>query len=133
MVDIFKGIHKNRRYFAMKISEIKDILKASVLTGHNELDRKIITAGSADMMEDIMSGVAKGSVLLTGLTTEQVIRTAKVAGVGAIVFVRGKKPEKNIVDLARSNDIPVLSTEYSMFVASGRLYMSGLRGFEGSW
>lgn len=80
----------------MKISEIKDILKASVLTGHNELDRKIITAGSADMMEDIMSGVAKGSVLLTGLTTEQVIRTAKVAGVGAIVFVRGKKPEKTL-------------------------------------
>jgi predicted transcriptional regulator len=117
----------------MKISEIRDILKASVLTGHDVLDRKIITAGSADLMEDIMSGVAKGSVLLTGLTTEQVIRTAKVAGVGAIVFVRGKKPEKSIVDLARSNDIPVLLTEYSMFVASGRLYMSGLRGFEGSW
>ena len=117
----------------MKLSEIRNILKATVLSGEEQLDKKIITGGSADLMDDIMSAVAKESVLLTGLTTEQVLRTAKVAGVGAIVFVRGKKPEESILDLARSYEIPIFLTQYSMFVASGRLYMNGLRGFEGSW
>lgn len=122
----------DHKYF-MKVSEIKDILKATVLVGEENLDRTIVGGGGADLMVDVLSAVAKGSVLLTGLTTEDVLRTAKVAGVGAIVFVRGKKPDKKIVDLARSYDMPLLLTDYSLFVASGRLYMSGLRGLDGSW
>ena len=47
--------------------------------------------------------------------------------------MRGKKPNENIVKLARSYDLPVLLTRYSMFEASGRLYMSGLRGLDGFW
>jgi len=117
----------------MKISEIKDILKATVETGENDLDRPIVAGGGADLMEDILSAVAKGSVLLTGLTEEKVLRTAEISGVGAIVIVRGKKPDKRFIELAKSCKIPLLLTSYSLFVASGRLYMSGLRGLDGSW
>jgi predicted transcriptional regulator len=81
----------------------------------------------------VLSAVAKGAVLLTGLTTEQVLRTAKVAGVAAVVFVRGKRPDEPVIELARSNDMPLLLTKYSLFVASGRLYVNGLRGLDGSW
>jgi predicted transcriptional regulator len=117
----------------MKISEIRDILKATVLVGNDHLDKTIVAAGGSDLLDDILSSLAEGSVLLTGITTEQVIQTAKVAGIVAVVFVRGKKPDENIVELARSYGLPVLLTRYSMFEASGRLYMSGLRGLEGSW
>jgi hypothetical protein len=72
-------------------------------------------------------------VLLTGVIDEQVIRTARVAGVGAVVIVRGKTPPKPVIDLARDNDMPLLVTEKSLFAASGRLYMNGLRGLDGSW
>jgi predicted transcriptional regulator len=117
----------------MKISEIRDILKAKVLVGEDQLDRSVVAGGGADLMADVLSAVAKGAVLLTGLTTEQVLRTAKVAGVAAVVFVRGKKPDEPVLDLARSYNMPVLLTSYSLFVASGRLYMNGLRGLDGSW
>ncbi len=116
----------------MKISEIKDILKAEVLAGNDNLDKSVVAAGGADMMDDIKIALAEGSVLLTGDTSEQVIQTARVAGVIAVVFVRGKKPDQNILDLAQSYGIPVLLTGYSMFVASGRLYINGLRGLDGS-
>ncbi|MEE4356072.1 MAG: DRTGG domain-containing protein [Desulfococcaceae bacterium] len=117
----------------MKLSEVRDILHAEVLSGEELLDRSVFGGGGADLMEDILATVAKGSVLLTGVTTEQVIRTAKIAEVGAIVFVRGKKPDRNITEMAKSYDLPLLHTRYSMFVASGRLYMNGLRGLDGSW
>ncbi len=117
----------------MKISEIKDILKATVEAGGNDLDRHIVAGGGADLMEDILSAVAKESVLLTGLTDEKVLRTAEISGVGAIVIVRGKKPDKHFIELAKTCKIPLLLTHYSLFVASGRLYMSGLRGLDGSW
>jgi predicted transcriptional regulator len=117
----------------MKLSEIKDILEAEIITGGDQLDRNIYGGGGADLMEDVLAAVAKDSVLLSGLMTEQVIRTAKIAGVGAIVFVRGKKPGKETVNLAKSYNLPILSTRFSLFVSSGRLYMNGLRGLDGSW
>lgn len=117
----------------MKLSEIRDILKAEVLVGDDLLDRVIFGAGGADLMDDILSSVAKGAALLTGLLSDQVLRTAKIAEVGAVVFVRGKKPDNVLLDLARSYELAILSTEYSLFVASGRLYMNGLRGLDGSW
>ena len=117
----------------MKLSEIRDVLKATVATGEDALDQSIVAGGGADLMDDILSAVAKGSVLLTGLTDEKVLRTAEISGVGAIVFVRGKKPSPRVIELAQAHGIPVLLTSYSMFVASGRLYMSGLRGLDGSW
>jgi predicted transcriptional regulator len=117
----------------MKISEIRDALRAQVLVGEEHLDEEVIGGGGADLMEDILAAVAKGAVLLTGLTSEDVVRTAKIAGVAAVVFVRGKRPEQSTAELARSYGLPLLQTEDSLFVACGRLYMNGLRGLDGSW
>ena len=118
---------------AMKVSEINDILKATILCGEDRLNDIISGGGSADLMEDVLSAATEGCVLLTGVVTEQVIRTAKVARVGAIVFVRGKQPSQSVIDLAKTYELPLLLTRYSLFVASGRLYMGGLRGLDGSW
>ncbi|MGD2186021.1 MAG: DRTGG domain-containing protein [Desulfobacterales bacterium] len=117
----------------MKLSEIQNILNATVLTGEDQLDKSVVGAGGADLMADVLSAVAKEAVLLTGLTTEQVLRTAKVAGVAAVVFVRGKKPDTPVLEMARSLQLPCLMTKCSLFVASGRLYVNGLRGLDGSW
>ena len=117
----------------MKISEIKETLKAEILVGEDQLDKNIVAAGGADLMADLLSAVAQGAVLLTGLTTEQVLRTAKVADVAAVVFVRGKRPDAPVIELARFYELPCMLTKYSLFVASGRLYVNGLRGLDGSW
>ena len=117
----------------MKLFEVKNILAAEVLVGEEQLDRDIVGGGSADLMEDILSSAAKDAVMLTGVVDEQVIRTAKVAGVGAVVIVRGKTPSQRVIDLARDNEMPLLVTDKSLFSASGRLYMNGMRGLDGSW
>ena len=117
----------------MKLYEIQKILDATILTGEDQLDRTVMGAGGADLMADVLSAVAKEALLLTGLTTEQVLRTAKVAGVAAVVFVRGKKPDRPIIEMAKAYRLPCLLTKCSLFVASGRLYVNGLRGLDGSW
>lgn len=117
----------------MKISEVKEILDAEVLAGEGRLSETVFAGGAADLMDDILAAVAKGGALLTGLTSEQVIRTAQISDVGVVVFVRGKKPQPEAIALAKSFNLPIMRTTYSMFVASGRLYMNGLRGLDGSW
>ena len=64
----------------MKLSQIVEALEARVLTGNDLLEKDIDTCGASDLMSDILAGLSEGSILMTGLTTAQVMRTAMVAG-----------------------------------------------------
>jgi hypothetical protein len=46
----------------------------------------------------------------------------------AIIFVRGKRPDAETIKLAKSKNIPMLTTKYILFETCGRLYNCGLRG-----
>ena len=115
----------------MKLSEIVRALDAKVINGNDQLDKEITTCGASDLMSDILAGLSEGCILLTGLTTIQVIRTAIVAAVGAVVIVRGKTPPPEVIDLAREQKLPLISSPYSMFVSCGRLHALDLTGLDG--
>jgi predicted transcriptional regulator len=115
----------------MKLSQIVEALEAKVLTGDDLLEKDIDTCGASDLMSDILAGLSDGSILLTGLTTIQVIRTAMVAGIAAVVFVRGKTPPQEVIDLAEKQGLPLISSPYSMFVSCGRLHACDLTGLDG--
>lgn len=117
----------------MKISEITEILKARILVGEDLQSTVISGGGAADLMDDVLAAAAKGCALLTGVTTVEVIQTAKIVQVAAVVIVRGKTPPEDMIELAKTYNIPLLLTDYSLFVACGRLYMNGIRGLDGSW
>ena len=68
------------------------------------------------------------AVLVTGLNNPQVVRTADMMDMICIVFVRGKKPDGAILQLAVDRGIAVLATKLPMFAACGLLYEKGLRG-----
>jgi len=55
-----------------------------------------------------------------------VIRTADMMDIGLVVFVRGKRPPAEVVEMARQRDMVVLVTRCRMFTACGRLYQAGL-------
>lgn len=112
----------------MKLLEIVNVLDAEVLTGSQFLDVSLEKVRASDLMSDILAALSEDFVLLTGLTTIHTIRTAQVAGIGAVVFVRNKKPPVEVVQMAAEQDLPLLATPYSMFVSSGRLYTAGLKG-----
>ena len=114
----------------MKLKEIKEMLKADVLCGEEFLDTEVSYAFGSDLMSDVLAYVKGKTLLLTGLTNPQVIRTAEMADVVAILFVRGKIPEQDVVDLAIENSMAILTTEYTLFTTSGILYSYGLRGIE---
>ena len=115
----------------MKLSCIKSVLSASVLTGETEasLDSvEINTACGCDLMSDVLAFVKDQSMLLTGLINPQVIRTAEMMDILAICFVRGKVPTDDVVELANDRGIVLLSTELPLYLACGRLYEQGLGG-----
>ncbi len=110
----------------MKVSEIARLLEAEVHTGHENMDMEILTAFSGDMMSDVLAFPKEHMVLLTGLQNNQVVRTCELLDVRCVVFVRGKKPTDDIIEMAEENEITVMSTGCGMYVSSGILYSHGL-------
>lgn len=108
----------------MTLTEIKEILEATFINNSSDMD--IQSACSTDMMSTVMYYHTANSLLITSLTQPSVIRTAEMAGIKAIVFVLDKKLDENIIELAELKNIPLLSTPFCMYTASGKLFQAGL-------
>jgi predicted transcriptional regulator len=107
---------------------VTEILDATVVVGKEQLERDVKTAFGADLMSDVLAFAKPGGLLLTGLTNPQVVRTADVLDIAAIILVRGKQPLAETVTLAEELQIPIMSTKYILFEAAGRLYAKGIVG-----
>ena len=114
----------------IKLEELKDMLESQVLSGNDFMSREITSVFSCDLMSGVLAFVKKDSLLLSCLVNQQVVRTAEMAGITAICFVRGKVPPEETIKLAKEKNVPLLETELSMFVACGRLYKRGLHGYD---
>lgn len=112
---------------SLKLYEVQRVLGASQIWGHHCLDRDVATACGADLMSDVLAFTKDGALLLTGLTNPQVVRTADVGGLTAIVFVRGKIPSQEATEMAKELDIPLFSTPHTLFEACGILFSKGLK------
>jgi predicted transcriptional regulator len=108
--------------------EIKELLEAEVLIGEDQLDMEVKTAFVADLMSDVLAFATAGSLLITGLNNPQVVRTANVLDITAIIMGRGKRPSQETFQLAEELNIPILTTKYILFEIAGRLYLKGIKG-----
>jgi len=112
----------------VKLDEVREILDAEVIVGRDSLQKEVQTAFGADLMSDVLAFARPGTILLTGLTNPQVIRTSEILDIAAIVIVRGKEPPAETIKLAEELKIPILKTRYILFETAGRLYMRGIVG-----
>lgn len=111
----------------MNLEQIAKILNAEIVSGDEKIEgTDIPNVYACDLMSDVLAFCPPGALLLTGLTNIQIIRTAQMLDLSAIVFVRGKKPLEETVALAKENGIPVLLTHASLYESCGKLFTQGL-------
>jgi len=111
----------------MTVRDAMEAIDGSYFCGAELSDLEVRSACGADLMSDVMAFVKEQVLLLTGLVNAQVIRTAELLDIKVIVFVRGKHPSADMVDMAKDLGIALLGTRLSMYMACGRLYEAGLR------
>ncbi len=114
----------------MKLSRIQEVLEAQVIAGNGDLDETVEYGYGCDLMSDVLAYVQSNVVLLTGLVHPQVIRTAEMLDIKAIVIVRGKEPGPDLIEMANRRDLVIMTTRHSLFTASGMLFDAGLKGEE---
>ena len=110
----------------MNLGEIKEILQAEILTKNGNLNTTVSSVMASDLMSDVLSFCHSGALLITSLSNSQAVRTADIADLCAILFVRGKRPSEETIQLAEERNIPLLRTKFSMFKVCSDLYSKGM-------
>lgn len=110
----------------MKLKKIAEILEAKIVCGEEHLETEIPMAFASDLMSDVLTLENNNFLLITGLANLQTIRTCEMADIQYILFVRNKKATPEMIELADENGIILVESEYSLYKASGLLYMNGL-------
>jgi len=110
----------------MTARDIKEILNAEVLCGEEKLDMTVHSACGSDMMSEVLAFSHDHSVLLTGLCNQQSIRTAEMMDIEVLVYVRGKVPAEDVIEMARDRGLIIMTTKHRMYSSCGLLYKAGL-------
>ena len=111
----------------MKLKQLKEVIDAIVIYENNE-EHNYKHGFATDLMSDALAMIDYGeeTILITGLVNMQSLRTAEMLDITTILFVRNKKPDEDMINLAKDLDINLYSTEYTMYEACGKLYAEGL-------
>ncbi|HWR57675.1 MAG TPA: DRTGG domain-containing protein [Thermodesulfovibrionales bacterium] len=116
----------------MTFYKIIEILEAEIIINSDDVDTEIHYVCSTDLMSDLLHfSSTPRALLITGLANTQVVRTAEIADIKAVVFVLGKRPDKETLEMARQKRITLIVTRLSRFTACGRLYAAGLKSCTG--
>jgi len=111
----------------MTLREILTIVEGRVIVGDN-LDAPIEMVCASDLMSDILTLEPEKALLVTGLANIQAIRTAEMADIEHILFVREKEITTSMQELADESGITIMQTAMGMYKACGKLYGAGLPG-----
>jgi len=118
---------RQNRGKAMTIAEAVKTLEGQFFCGEDKGNTEIASACGADLMSDVMAFVKDRVLLLTGLVNPQVIRTAELLDIHSIIFVRGKVPGRDMIEMAEQSGIVLGGTKLPMFLSCGKLYEAGLK------
>jgi predicted transcriptional regulator len=111
----------------MTVADAVAIVEGQFFCGEKDADREVVSACGADLMSDVMAFVKDKVILLTGLVNPQVIRTAELLDIHCVIFVRGKTPSADMIEMAKEDDIILAGSKLPMFLACGKLYEGGLK------
>lgn len=114
----------------MRLQEVRQLLDGENLTSIIDDDMDIEYCYSCDLMSDVLAYVKNHVLLITGLVHPQVIRTAEMLDLQAIVFVRGKRPSEEMIAMAEAKGITLICSKHSLYTASGILFRNGMLGEE---
>jgi len=113
----------------VQLRDVARILEAEVLTGEDKLDLTVEAGCGCDLISDMLAFTKERMIVLTGLVSPQIIRAAEMVDLVAIVFVRGKRPTPDIIELSNELGLPIMCTHYPLYESAGLLFTAGLPGW----
>lgn len=111
----------------MTIREIIARTGGTIRCGEHRGSDTVTQAFCSDLMSDVLTLNCQDLILITGLANVQAIRTAEMADIPYVLFVRDKDVTDEMVRIGKENNMVLAQCSCSMFKAAGELYKAGLK------
>ena len=106
----------------MKLKEIAEILDAELLYAPNDWEKCVIESVIAsDLISDILVSEGEEQLLMTSLTSTQMVRTASLIGAVAIILVHRRQAPAGMEAVAREQEMPLFRSSVEKYDACVRL------------
>lgn len=109
----------------MKLKRVIDDLTAELLVAPEGWEAvSVRDVFASDLISDILVSEGDDQLLLTSLTSPQVVRTAALIGAAAVVLVHRRQTPPELIAAAREQSLPLFRstmTKYDACVRIGRL------------
>ena len=112
----------------MNVSELKTLLAAENLTPSLSLEREVTSGYVCDMLSWVMAHGVPGMAWTTVQTHMNVIAVAVLADMACVVLPENIKMEKENLEKAAAEGLPVLSTSLSAYEVCGKMSAAGITG-----
>ena len=113
----------------MTLASAIGAIKAETIVSAGNPDAILTGAFAADLMSDVLAFAREGSVLITGLSSDQTIRTAAIKHLIAVVLIQGKELDEDAVEAAREQGVGLYLSPLSKYECCGLLMEAGLRPY----
>lgn len=107
----------------MKVADLIKRLRLQVFSGQAGINREVSGGYVSDLLSDVMGNAAEGEVWITLQTHQNVLAIAALKEVAAVILVKGRKPEPEMIVHSEEEGIPVLGTDMETFACAGKLYL----------
>ncbi len=110
-----------------KIKDLIASLEARIVCGDPSGEEAVAYGFASDLMSDVLTlDDAEEVLLITGLANMQTIRTAEMADIKCIMFVRNKRATPEMKKLAEENEMILIECAFSMYKSVALLHEAGL-------
>jgi hypothetical protein len=109
----------------MKVKELADKLGLQALNAYK--DKDVESVYISDMVSDIITGAKANSVLVTLQTHKSLIAAANLVDVAMVVFVKGKNPASDVLELATKAGIGLFVSTADTWTFARKLAEIGLK------
>lgn len=99
------------------------------LRARTEADGKTeVTSGYAsDLLSDVLAKAKNGTLWVTNQKHQNIVGVAVMLNLAGVVIAGGVEPDDNTLEKSREENVPLYTTDMSMFELVGRLYEAGVR------
>ena len=110
--------------------QLKDVIKEFDLqpvAGYKEDDINVSGAYSSDLLSDVIANSKKENIWITMQIHVNIIAVASLKELSAIIVVMNKEVDKDTIERADKENIPILKTDLTAYQIGGKLYEYGIR------
>jgi len=110
----------------VNVKEFVEQFNLYVAAGQNDLARQIQGGYCGDLLSDVMANAPIGCVWLTVQAHQNIVKVGILREMAAIVLTGGQAPDKETIQRANQEGIPILMWPHSAFDLAGQVCAAGV-------